>query len=597
MTPRRLLILTTFFFFAALIGCDDWTSTTATTQTVETTSPSSSTTQTATTAMTTSTVSETSTSSISMTTTNEPIRIQFEGQNGSVVLVYELTEPGLVPEPSEPIRTGHAFRYWSTDESCASRWDFATDVASASLTIKACWRVLSYTIVFIHQGQSVGTITAPYGSPIDFPDVSVRLGYRLAGWTSNLTGRRFEGDTVPSESIVLIADIEIERYELPVVMIDLPVSIDAVGKETYVNARVTIWDKDGNALLSSVAAEFRGRGNGSWWTIDKKGYRIKFGEKQSLFGLEESKHWLLVPGTYDYGTTRNAAAYTLTNEVFDGIEYTTSVYYVDVYVNGEYYGLYNWFEKVKVEDGRVDIDSQYGLLDTGYLIEYDKYACCVEGVDSFYIPGLKYGFTVHSPDPDEYPKETTEQAFRDQVAAIKSYMTDVLNAIFRNDPTELERLVDLDSMVDFYLIHELFKNTDTGWSSVYLYKKPGGKLFFGPLWDFDFSAGVSRGESHAEGLYVADTIRYHSDFTASEIFIALMRQTWFVARVKARWLTLDQDVVIAVGRFYDKIEPYEASFARDASVWTWQFDWKAEQKRTKDWLLRRCAWLTGWASR
>ena len=49
----------------------------------------------------------------------------------------------------------------------------------------------------------------------------------------------------------------------------------------------------------------------------------------------------------------------------------------------------------------------------------------------------------------------------------------------------------MDSFVDHYIIQELFMNKDAFWRSVFFYKTPGpdGKLYAGPVWDFDQGAG------------------------------------------------------------------------------------------------------------
>lgn len=40
-----------------------------------------------------------------------------------------------------------------------------------------------------------------------------------------------------------------------------------------------------------------------------------------------------------------------------------------------------------------------------------------------------------------------------------------------------------------YSVNEIVKNVDTGWDSFYMYKDAGGKLCFGPVWDFDIALG------------------------------------------------------------------------------------------------------------
>jgi spore coat protein CotH len=52
-----------------------------------------------------------------------------------------------------------------------------------------------------------------------------------------------------------------------------------------------------------------------------------------------------------------------------------------------------------------------------------------------------------------------------------------------------EDLIDLDNWIDYFIIQEFVKNVDVGWSSVYMYKEPQGKLKFGPVWDFDLAYG------------------------------------------------------------------------------------------------------------
>ncbi len=44
----------------------------------------------------------------------------------------------------------------------------------------------------------------------------------------------------------------------------------------------------------------------------------------------------------------------------------------------------------------------------------------------------------------------------------------------------------IDAAIDYYCVQETSSNGDAyNSSSTYLYKKRNGKLFWGPLWDFD----------------------------------------------------------------------------------------------------------------
>ncbi|MDR2201496.1 MAG: CotH kinase family protein [Clostridiales bacterium] len=440
------------------------------------------------------------------------------------------------------------------------------------------------------------------------PDNPVRVGFSFAGWYADPAFEREFDFNAPADADTLFAKWNIEYSALPAVLIDLEdgFPLADVDRENYINARVTLDNTDGEFLLDGVKAEFRGRGNGTW-ECDKKGYRIKFDKKQPLFGLEKNKHFVLFASAADGSFSRNNTAFDITRQVLDGIEYVSSHRYVDLYVNGNYHGVYVVFEQVRVDRGRVDIDSEYEVNNTGYLIEYDAYYEGTEGIDYFRADGLKYPFMIKSPDPEEYAEKIdgdgAEDIFRAQAAYIAEYVGDVVKAVFDGDFEDFCDLADIGSFVDMYILHELFKNTDSGWSSFFLYKKPGGKLYAGPPWDFDFTVGASRGDSSPEGLYVADSVTEYSDYTANELFIALMQTDGFVAAVKTRWTAVAKSIaeVIETELSDAVLSSYAAAAARDNLRWRpGEFDSAAAAANdyiaravfVRTWLLARVYWLS-----
>ncbi len=52
--------------------------------------------------------------------------------------------------------------------------------------------------------------------------------------------------------------------------------------------------------------------------------------------------------------------------------------------------------------------------------------------------------------------------------------------------------IDVPSWIDYWVVNEFSNNVDGIWRSAYFYKQPmavGGKLYAGPLWDFDLANG------------------------------------------------------------------------------------------------------------
>lgn len=392
-------------------------------------------------------------------------------------------------------------------------------------------------------GELVEEVTLTYGDIVDEP-LTIKEDYKLEGWYEYNKKWLFESYLL-TKDITLIANWTYyktsEYIDVPIFNIDLKgKNISEVNREQYVDASISITNSGKYEDLFDLDATFKGRGHGSW-EFDKKGYRIKFDKKQSLFGEAKSKHWVIVANGHDDSMIRHNLAYTITKETLSYIEYQTSVNVIEVYFNGNYHGVYSLFEHVRVDKDRVNIESEYGVLDTGYLLEYDAYSLIDydesdEGVYYFKNKGLKYPFEVKRPDPGDYLEEgLTREQFKEQVAYIQNYLQQVINAVLSQNFILFNELADVNSLVDMYLIHELFKNTDTGWSSFYVYKKPDGKLYAGPAWDFDFSSGISRGDSTYKGFYVSDKVLEVSEYTANELFISLMTQETFINLFKERF--------------------------------------------------------------
>ena len=469
------------------------------------------------------------------------------------------------------------------------------------------------------EGVQVESITSDVGEVVTSPEEPVKEGFQFIAWLKD--GSIYKFDKMPEEDIELTAywlDMRYFEGDLPCMSIDLfgeddeEYNLDLVNREDYIDSKISISNTEEEYEFEEVDAGFRGRGNGSWFGVGgKNGYKIKFKDKQGLFGREKNKHWVIIAcaNFNDTALFRNYLAYNMANEVFSNIEYTTNAEWIDVYINGKYQGVYLLCEHVRVGDGRVDIESEYNVEDTGYLIEYDAYATGVEGVDNlkiegvdyFKIEGVKYPFTVKSPDPEEYEDEgLTKEEYMVQVSYIKSYVQNVYNAALNHDYETFANLVDVDSFVDMYLIHELFKNADTGWSSFFMYKKPGGKLFAGPVWDFDATTNINdRGDSSPQGIYVAGDVVNGSELTASELFIELYKTEEFLSAVKARWQNLSEEIEDFIDTKMNEgvYKKYKTSMGKNFVLWNDKIqsnaenEWIRDARVLKNWFRDRIDWL------
>lgn len=552
-------------------------------------------------------------------------KLSFDTGEGAEPVEAQYYEAGEAIElPAPPTRAHYLFDGWLLDGAMFG----ATAMPDEDLRLTAAWsRGVTITFITNSADYTVPSILARAGEAVEAPKVE-RKGYHLNCWRT-AAQEEYAFTVMPDEDLTLYADW-LELSNLPALFVDLyddaggTYPLEAVQKDPYVTSTVSLENTE-NGLPDKVSAGFKGRGNGSWTDIPypKRGYKIKFDKKQSLFGREANKHWVIiacVSNQFDEPTmSRNYLAYNMANELFDGIEYTTAAHWIDVYVNGEYRGVYLLCEHVRVDKGRVDIESDYLGADsdpasTGYLIEYDAYAAGEENEDYFNIRDasgntlVKYPFTVHSPDPedDEYLTEGVSKAeYRKQIAYIRDYVQDVYRAALA-EPVDWETfssLADVDSFVEMYILHELFKNTDTGYSSFYLYKKPNGKLYAGPAWDFDATCYATRGDEtdHSpQGIYVAGRVQTGSSGTASELYLSLYRNYHFREEVAAHWQILAPKIKAFLDeRLNDEVyEANKAAMGSNYARWlnkdqkTAEEDWVRDVKVLKQWLTDRIDWLT-----
>jgi hypothetical protein len=254
-------------------------------------------------------------------------------------------------------------------------------------------------------------------------------------------------------------------------------------------------DYDGN-----MSIEIRGQ---SSQMFPKKSYTIELRNEAgsdtsaTLLGMPSEEDWVLYAPYSDKTMLRNALTFHLGNRMG---EWQPKNRFCEVYLNGEYNGIYVLTEKIKRDSSRVDIsklkpDEVSGdNLTGGYIIKADKIVGLA--TDEYFLisPTIRY----HNSDSYKftyvYPKYN--EIVSGQKSYIKKYLTDAENSIngdsFSDPVTGFRKYIDVQSFVDFQIIQELVNNVDGYRYSTFFYKdkdSDGGKLHAGPLWDFDLCYG------------------------------------------------------------------------------------------------------------
>ncbi len=420
------------------------------------------------------------------------------------------------------------------------------------------------------------------------------LGYRFVGWSDGLKSPVRKGDRV-KEATVITAIFDYDRKELPILTLDTASGYDVASKETYEDATLSIMGA-GAYDLAPLPIEVHGRGNNTWGG-EKKPYKLKLSRKENLLGIANGryKRYVLIANHCDQSLLRNEVGLAL-GRVFDRLPFVPGATQVDLYLNGRYQGVYLLAESIEAGAGRVEVDISHveASPDTGFLFKIDSYSAQPD----FTVENKKYA--IQSPLSE---KRSLSGAQRHLIA---EYTKKCYRALKAGDSDAVSRLIDLPSLVDAYLYEEILKNLDMGWDSFYLCKARGGKLSFGPCWDFDLTFGNGdEGCEDYRGLYCAVFTREH---LSNPWFVAANENEWFRAMVSARWAELYPAIDTELGDLTRaKGEGAKEAFARNFvryPIFGQKINRETEAIRAltshpahtaylADWIDKRIAWLNG----
>ena len=401
-------------------------------------------------------------------------------------------------------------------------------------------------------------------------------------------------DSEARNSISVHSLDNVKALEMPVFEIFTEGNAPIVSKEEYINGKLTISNVDENLQLINEPLQIRGRGLSSWFLVEKKSYRIKFDSKNNLLGQgkEKARNWTLLAMHYDKSFLRNEAAYFFASKL-SGIPFVSSSSFVELWLNGEYQGVYEVCDQIQVHKGRVDIDDSGDEEDIGYLVEIDMYA-----KDNV--------ITTSNGETYEIKSNYVNSKQRNFIA---DYLSNCLKAIEARDKNLIDNLIDIPSAVDCYIVEEFMKNHDAGGVSFYFTKPKGDKLHFGPVWDFDLSSGNADNDNQDPAFrsykytYVGNL--YFTNLQQSSWYSALRKCDWFNDMVKAKWEEVRKYGLQTADHVEKIATKYKGSFERNFIRWP-IFDQKILREPEEimaiksfdnqvdylaNWLRNRVSWL------
>ena len=411
-------------------------------------------------------------------------------------------------------------------------------------------------------------------------------------------------------------DLKTYCSELPVIYID---TVDGTSVDSNTVAEAAAIKVQGNDEFSQSKywyegdTTIKGRGNSTWTESVNQGvkrpYKLKLASKANLLGLGagKSKHWVLLANMIDHTNMRNELVNEFAKDI--GMEYAVSDTDVVLILNGEYQGIYELAEHLRVASDRVNVfdwedlagtiakkiskkdasvnedalktamEQDYSWLNGSFTFQNKTYQIADYYKDT--IPEVTGGFmldmdfrSTYSSYADKYistfrssngiPMFFRAPEYAKTSSAMMDYASNYINTYeaslnsadrmttYEGNEINYTDLFDMDSLVQYWLVCEYTNNWDSMKNSTYLYKDLTGKAKMGPVWDYDWAFGNINMYSMT-GPFVADN--WHTTLTGISTGQGGFCEQSYQSKQWNRYLVKDPYFVTKAYETYQKNRP------------------------------------------
>lgn len=400
------------------------------------------------------------------------------------------------------------------------------------------------------------------------PTNTTAVGTTAIGTTAGDTTAASSGSESDTTSPDLPPDLPCTGLEsdLPLVLIDT--NGQPIPDEPKIDAEVWVIDNgpgqrncidDPATLESSIGIETRGSTSQQY---PKKSFGVETRDELgndmdvSVFGMPSESDWVLYAPYPDKTMIRNALTFHLHTQMG---HYSSRTQYVELVLDGQYWGVYVWMERIKRDVGRVAIsdldptDLAGDALTGGYILKVDKLTGDV-GYNWVSPYSNEVTIQVHYPKVDQIAPAQAQYI----QAAVTGFEDALAGPNFADPLLGYPAWIDVQSFMDFMILQELGRTVDGYRSSSFFYKDRDsidGHFVAAPMWDFNLSYG------NANYCEAFSTTGYQYDFdevcgpqfTVEVPFwwTRLLEDPAFANSLRCRWNELREGVLAdeAIGMF------------------------------------------------
>ena len=365
-------------------------------------------------------------------------------------------------------------------------------------------------------------------------------------------------------------------------------------RRTSLNGPYTLGTRGGWKVRGSSSSSFSKKAYSieAWNQLDRN-------KDIAPLGFPQESDWILnARSQFDRSLMRNAFIYELSNRIG---RYAVRTRFVELFKNdnggnlsysGDYDGVYTFMEKISRDRERVNVErlpssveSEPGIAG-GYMLKIDRLDPGDSGLSA---GGRALGWV--------YPKE--EDVTGSQADWIRNYLNEMNTTLdgpnFTDPVNGYARYLDVDSWIDHHLLNVLTLNADALRLSTYFFKTRGGKIEYGPIWDFDRSMESTDSRDDNPSTWAGGT-----NYFTYPWWNRLFADENFWQKYIDRYFEL-RDGPFATPSVHAIIDRMAATLdesqVRNFQRWSGSSPrfggYRGEVNHLKDWLATRLSWMDG----
>ena len=186
--------------------------------------------------------------------------------------------------------------------------------------------------------------------------------------------------------------------------------------------------------------------------------------------------------------------------------------------------------------------------------------------------------------------KTYVQAFEDAVQSVD------YTSAYEGKETHYSDLYDVDALVNYWLVTEIFYNEEINKKSTYMYKPVDEKMIMGPIWDMDWSSGAGGTSAGATNQWA--TNYFNTGAQAKQWYKNLVKDPYFLMKAQERyWEIRNVEVQNMLNKIGIHMDYLKESGQADYEVWKAKSNrgtsFASDANNLKSWLNTHVTWMDG----